>query len=171
MNYEVKGSEEAGVSQIKPAAPTSHPTGFYFFFWGEFAERCSYYGMRAILAKYMTDQLGIPQDNSAAYSACFSAAVYFLPLLGGWVADNFFGKYWTIVGFSLPYILGHVILGVDNVPFQDDALCLLATRSGVIKPHISTATGIAYDQPRPGQTRPLRAADAMLSAAVAVGAG
>ena len=30
-----------------------HPTGFWFIFWGEFAERCSYYGMRAILATYM----------------------------------------------------------------------------------------------------------------------
>ena len=34
-----------------------HPIGFWFFFWGEFAERCSYYGMRAILLLYMIDAL------------------------------------------------------------------------------------------------------------------
>ena len=44
----------------------------------------------------------------------FIAACYFLPLLGGFLADHFFGKYWTIVGFSLPYILGHLILGFEN---------------------------------------------------------
>jgi dipeptide/tripeptide permease len=70
----------------------AHPKGFWFFFWGEFAERCSYYGMRAILAKYMADQLNLGQENSGTYMSFFIAACYFLPLLGGYVADNFFGK-------------------------------------------------------------------------------
>src|SRR5262245_35217727 len=89
----------------------SHPTGFWFIFWGEFAERCSYYGMRAILAMYMASVLGLGQTNASTYMSFFIAACYFLPLVGGWVADNFLGKYWTIVGFSIPYILGHFILG------------------------------------------------------------
>ncbi len=131
----------------------SHPTGFWFFFWGEFAERCSYYGMRAILAKYMSDQLGISQANSATYMSFFIGACYLLPLVGGFVADNYFGKYWTIVGFSMPYILGHVILGIETFTFLVVALCLLAMGSGVIKPNISTLMGLTYDQERPGQTK------------------
>ncbi len=131
----------------------SHPKGFWFFFWGEFAERCSYYGMRAILAKYMSDQLGISQANSATYMSFFIGACYLLPLVGGYVADNFFGKYWTIVGFSIPYILGHVIIGFENFTFLVIALCLLAMGSGVIKPNISTLMGMTYDQQRPGQTK------------------
>lgn len=129
-----------------------HPKGFWFFFWGEFAERCSYYGMRAILAKYMADQLGLGEANASTYMSFFIAACYFLPLLGGWVADKFFGKYWTIVGFSIPYILGHVILGVETFTFLVIALTLLAMGSGVIKPNISTLMGLTYDQQRPGQT-------------------
>src|SRR3954451_10169519 len=130
----------------------SHPTGFWFFFWGEFAERCSYYGMRAILAKDMAEQLGLGAGNAALYMSFFIAACYFLPLVGGYVADRFFGKYWTIVGFSVPYILGHVILGVENFTFLLIALSLLAMGSGVIKPNISTLMGLTYDQYRPGQT-------------------
>jgi POT family proton-dependent oligopeptide transporter len=130
-----------------------HPTGFWFFFWGEFAERCSYYGMRAILAKYMADELGLGQANASTYMSFFIAACYFLPLVGGWVADNVFGKYWTIVGFSVPYILGHVILGFENYVALVIALCLLAMGSGVIKPNISTLMGLTYDQKRPGQTK------------------
>jgi POT family proton-dependent oligopeptide transporter len=130
-----------------------HPKGFWFIFWGEFAERCSYYGMRSILAMYMADQLGLGQANAALYMSFFIAGCYFLPLLGGWVADNFFGKYWTIVGFSIPYILGHVILGFESFTFLLIALTLLAMGSGVIKPNISTLMGLTYDQKKPGDTK------------------
>jgi solute carrier family 15 (oligopeptide transporter), member 1 len=130
-----------------------HPLGFWFFFWGEFAERCSYYGMRAILALYMADKLGLGEANAATYNSFFIAACYFLPLVGGYVADRWFGKYWTIVGFSVPYILGHVVLGVEDFGFMVFALSLLAMGSGVIKPNISTLMGLTYDQQRPGQTK------------------
>src|SRR5262249_15656907 len=36
------------------AVSESHPPAIWFFFWGEFAERSSYYGMRAILFLYLT---------------------------------------------------------------------------------------------------------------------
>src|SRR3954467_7018604 len=92
---------------------TQHPIGFWFIFWGEFAERCSYYGMRAILATYMVDRLGLGKANAGTYMSFFIAGCYFLPLLGAYVADNFLGKYKTIIYFSLPYILGHLILGIE----------------------------------------------------------
>jgi POT family proton-dependent oligopeptide transporter len=148
----------------------SHPIGFWFFFWGEFAERSSYYGMRAILALYMAEKLGLGEANAATYNSFFIAATYFLPLVGGFVADRFFGKYWTIVGFSLPYILGHVILGVENFWFMVFALCLLAMGSGVIKPNISTLMGLTYDQQRPGQKQLRSDAFAMFYGAINIGA-
>lgn len=148
----------------------SHPTGFWFFFWGEFAERCSYYGMRAILAKYMAEQLGLGEANAATYMSFFIAACYFLPLLGGWIADNFFGKYWTIVGFCVPYIAGHFILGVEDFTYMLVALTLLAMGSGVIKPNISTLMGLTYDQQRPGKTQLRSDAFAIFYFSINVGA-
>src|SRR5262245_47771604 len=71
-----------------PAVPTTHPIGFWFFFWGELAERCSYYGMRAILAFYMADQLGFARSDAKLAMHTFIAACYLLPLLGGWIADR-----------------------------------------------------------------------------------
>lgn len=129
----------------------SHPTGFWFFFWGEFAERSSYYGMRAILSLYMTEKLGIDEGNAGTFMSLFIAGCYFLPLLGGYIADNFFGKYWTIVGFSLPYIAGQFIVGIENKYAVVGALALLAMGSGVIKPNISTLMGMTYDQHAPGR--------------------
>jgi POT family proton-dependent oligopeptide transporter len=140
---------------------TSHPAGFWFIFWGELAERSCYYGMRAILFLYMTSQLHFTDDNAQSINYLFIASCYFLPLIGGYIADNFFGKYWTIVGFSLPYIIGQLflcfdsgqILGIEPRYFLFVSLGLLAMGSGVIKPNISTLMGLTYDQYRPGQTQ------------------
>jgi POT family proton-dependent oligopeptide transporter len=150
--------------------PTGHPRGLWFFFWGEFAERCSYYGMRAILLRYMAEQLGFGDEVASVGMSYFVAACYLLPLVGGYVADNFFGKYWTIVGFSIPYILGHVVLGVESTPFLIIALALLAMGSGVIKPNISTLMGLTYDQQRPGQEKLRSDAFAIFYGAINVGA-
>lgn len=133
------------------SVPTNHPIGFWFFFWGEFAERCSYYGMRAILALYMTDRLGVDEGNAGTYMSLFMAACYFSPLLGGWIADNFLGKYWTIVLFSVPYVAGQFLVGIEDKYLVFGSLILLAMGSGVIKPNISTLMGLTYDQQRPGQ--------------------
>lgn len=147
-----------------------HPIGFWFFFWGEFAERASYYGMRAILTLYMVDKLGFSKADAGTVMSLFIAGTYFMPLVGGFIADNFFGKYWTIVGFSLPYILGHVILGYEDKLFLYIAMVLLATGSGVIKPNISTLMGMTYDQQRPGQDQIRSEAFAMFYGAINIGA-
>jgi dipeptide/tripeptide permease len=162
--------QTADTPTVQRSSVFDHPLGFWFIFWGEFAERCSYYGMRAILLLYMIKALGFEDWQANRSMSFFIAACYFLPLVGGFVADNYFGKYWTIVGFSLPYILGHVILGFESVTFLVIALALLSMGSGVIKPNISTLMGMTYDQKRPGQTRLRSDAFAMFYGAVNIGA-
>ncbi len=74
-------------------------------------------------------------------SACilFNAAVYFLPLLGGWLADKYVGRYRTILGLSLFYCLGHGALAL----FEGRewgvyvGLALIALGAGGIKPCVS----------------------------------
>ena len=135
------------------AAPKSkHPKGFYFFFWGEFAERCSYYGMRAILPLYLTSVLHFEDGTASKAYSYFKSACYFLPLLGGFLADRYFGKYKTIVSFSVPYVVGQCLLLIPTQTTLIIALVLLAGGSGVIKPNISTLMGQTYDQQRPGET-------------------
>lgn len=133
--------------------PQTHPKGFFFLFAGEFAERFSFYGMRAILPLYLSDQMGFGEGAGGRYYTFFLAACYLLPLVGGFIADKFFGKYWTIVGFSLPYIAGQFLVGFENQWFLIISLALLAMGTGVIKPNISTLMGITYDQQRPGQDK------------------
>ncbi|MBI3407505.1 MAG: MFS transporter [Planctomycetes bacterium] len=145
---------------VAPASESSsaeksnrHPVAFWFIFWGEFAERCSYYGMRAILAMYLVTALHFTNRTASPVVFAFKMSCYFLPLIGGYIADRWFGRYWTIVGFSVPYVMGHFILGIESEFALYFALALLAGGSGVIKPNISTLMGQTYDQLRPGNER------------------
>ncbi|HKI38446.1 MAG TPA: MFS transporter [Gemmataceae bacterium] len=147
----------------------SHPIGFWFFFWGEFAERASFYGMKAILTLYMINELKLNEANAGTTMSVFIAGCYFLPLIGGWIADRYLGKYWTIVGFSLPYVVGQLMIGISHGPFPYIAMALLAMGSGVIKPNISTLMGLTYDQQRPGQDQLRSDAFSMFYGAINIG--
>jgi dipeptide/tripeptide permease len=167
-----------------------HPPAIWFFFWGEFAERSSYYGMRAILFLYMTTALHFSDTEASPIYAAFKMGCYLLPLLGGLLADRWFGRYWTIVGFSVPYVLGHFILGYSDPTILGGviqglsperltfiahmllfiSLALLAGGSGVIKPNISSLLGQTYDQKRPGQERLRTSAFLWFYLAINVGA-
>jgi len=152
--YDGPESDLATTSSGDPkSVPTGHPVAFLYFFCGEFAERCSYYGMRAILPLYLTQALHFSDATGLALYSQFKTACYALPLLGGFLADRFFGKYNTIVWFSIPYVIGHFVLGIESHWAALLALALLAGGSGVIKPNISTLLGATYDQQRPGQTQ------------------
>ena len=124
-----------------------HPRGFWFIFWGELAERASFYGMKALLVLYMIDKLGYTDANSSTVASFFTAACYLLPIAGGYIADRWLGKFRTIIYFAIPYIMGHIILGT----FTSEvglyiALALLAGGSGSIKPNISTLMGRMYEE-------------------------
>ncbi|MBW8885574.1 MAG: MFS transporter, partial [Planctomycetia bacterium] len=162
-----KGS--SGAEGTQPVS-TSHPPAFWFIFWGEFAERASYYGMRAILPLYLVEVLHFSEQNGASIYSSFKMAAYFLPLMGGFLSDRYIGKYWGIVGFSVPYVLGHFILGIENIPAMIIALTLLAIGSGVTKPNISTLLGLTYDQQRPGQEQLLSAAFRWFYLSINIGA-
>lgn len=129
-----------------PASLREHPRGFWFVFWGELAERASFYGMRTVLALYLVDELRFGEAGAASVMSFFLAGSYLAPLLGGLIADRFLGRFRTIAAFALPYLAGHVVLGA--VPTRVGlaiALLLLALGSGAIKPNTSTLMGMIYE--------------------------
>ena len=94
-------------------------------------------------------------DRATETLHLFGTAVYFLPLIGGWLADRFWGRYWTILSISLFYCLGHGTLAL----FEGSraglfaGLTLLAIGAGGIKPCVSAFVG---DQFGPNQDLVLR---------------
>ena len=120
----------------------------------EGCERFSFYGMRNILTPFLisTLLLFMPQPERAGEAKdifhTFVIGVYFFPLLGGWLADRFFGKYDTIFWLSLVYCAGHACLAIwdDNINGFYFGLFLIALGSGGIKPLISSFVGDQFDQ-------------------------
>src|SRR5262245_6402365 len=95
-----------------PQAQTStrYPAKAFFVIFTEGAERMSYYGLTAILSDHMAQNLGFTEAQAAIRFSIFSALVYIAPLIGGWIADRFMGRYRAILYLSFGYVAGHAVL-------------------------------------------------------------
>jgi len=119
----------------------------------EGCERFSFYGMRNILTPFLITTLlmFLPEDMRTGEAKhvfhTFVIGVYFFPLLGGWLADRYFGKYNTVFWLSLVYCLGHACLAMfeDNVNGFYFGLFLIALGSGGIKPLVASFVGDQFD--------------------------
>ena len=88
-----------------------HPKGLYLLFTVEMWERFNYYGMRAILALFMTSSvIGFGKSVSSQVYGWFTALVYLTPLIGGFLADKYIGKRHSIVIGASIMILGQFAL-------------------------------------------------------------
>ena len=130
------------------------PRQIPFIVGTEGCERFSFYGMRNILTPFLISTLlmFMPEPERAGEAKhvfhTFVIGVYFFPLLGGWLADRFFGKYDTIFWLSLVYCAGHACLAIwdENINGFYLGLFLIALGSGGIKPLISSFVGDQFDQ-------------------------
>lgn len=127
-----------------------HPKGLYLLFAVEMWERFSYYGMRALLVLYLTAQflsggLGFSAQSASLVYGVFTGLVYFTPLIGGYIADNYIGQRRSIVIGSLLMIAGHLSLAsVQALPALYIGLALLILGNGMFKPNISVMVGGLY---------------------------
>ena len=121
----------------------------------EACERFSFYGMRNILVQFLISSVilaYVPEGEREGAAKdifhSFVIGVYFFPLLGGWLSDRFFGKYNTVLWFSLVYCAGHACLALfdDNRQGFYTGLFLIALGSGGIKPLVVSFVGDQFDQ-------------------------
>jgi POT family proton-dependent oligopeptide transporter len=141
-----------------PAAATDRtaklPRQIPYIIGNEACERFSFYGMRNILVPFLVSSLllaYLPEAERAGAAKdvfhTFVIGVYFFPLLGGWLADRWFGKYDTVLWLSLVYCAGHACLALfegSRTGFYT-GLFLIALGSGGIKPLVSAFVGDQFD--------------------------
>ena len=90
-------------------AKQGHPRGLYLLFATEMAERFSYYGMRAVFTLYMVAALFTMESASEIYGY-YTGLVYLTPLLGGYIADRYWGNRRSIIVGGLLMALGQFLL-------------------------------------------------------------
>ncbi len=126
-----------------------HPRGLSTLFFTEMWERFSYYGMRAILTLYMTKSLadgGLAFDEkyAALIYATYVSSVWYLPLIGGWLADKVFGARRAVLIGGIIIACGHYSMAVNTHFNFYLGLILIASGTGLLKPNISAMVGQLY---------------------------
>jgi len=144
------GLEQSSGYRSAPIQTSDLPPGIGYIVGNEAAERFSFYGMKAILAVFMTQHLmgndgkldPMSGNEATFWIHTFVMVAYFTPLLGAVLADWLFGKYRTIMWLSILYCLGHLALAVDETRMGlAVGLGLIALGTGAIKPCVSAHVG------------------------------
>lgn len=147
-------------------AKEGHPKGLYLLFVTEMAERFSYYGMRAVFTLYMVAALFTVESASEIYGY-YTGLVYLTPLLGGYIADRYWGNRRSIIVGGMLMTFGQFLMFLSasfvqpaikeaegmidpTVNNQLAIICMmgglffLILGNGFFKPNISTMVGSLY---------------------------
>ncbi len=129
------------------------PKGLYALALANTGERFGYYTMLAIFMLFLQAKFGWEQSTASQVYSIFLAAVYFMPVVGGWLADRIgYGKC-IVTGISIMF-LGYLVLAVPTaangfgVAMMLGALLLIAIGTGLFKGNLQVMVGNLYDDPK-----------------------
>ncbi|WP_396193013.1 peptide MFS transporter [Flavobacterium sp.] len=136
------------------AVKTGHPKGLWVLFGTEMWERFNFYGMRAILTLFMINALMMKEADASIIYGGFLGLCYLTPMLGGFIADRFFGNRNCILLGGLMMAIGQFLLFFSASIFGSNlslantlmwsALGIIIFGNGFFKPNISSMVGSLY---------------------------
>ncbi len=132
------------------------PKGLFALALANTGERFGYYTMLAIFLLFLQAKFGFSAAAAGQFYAIFLAAVYFMPVIGGWLADKIgFGKC-VITGVCVMF-LGYLCLAIPTDAFAArgfalalmiGALLMIAVGTGLFKGNLQVLVGNLYDDPK-----------------------
>ena len=127
-----------------------HPKGLYALALANTGERFGYYTMLAIFVLFLQAKFGFDEGQAGAIYGGFLGCVYFMPLIGGILADRLgYGKMVRagIVVMFLGYLLLAVpMMGATAKVTMFSALALIAIGTGLFKGNLQVMVGNLYDE-------------------------
>jgi proton-dependent oligopeptide transporter, POT family len=134
--------------------PKGHPVGLYVLFATEMWERFNYYGMRAILILFMTKALLFNDAFASNLYGSYTGLVYLTPLIGGYIADRYWGNKRSIIIGGLVMAIGEFLLFFCASVYDTSSslatllffsgLGFMISGNGFFKPNISSLVGQLY---------------------------
>ena len=130
-----------------------HPKGLYALALANTGERFGYYTMLAVFALFLRENFGLEAGMAGTIYSTFLGLVYFMPLIGGMMADKFgFGRMVTtgIMVMFGGYLLLSAPLGGESVAMiaMMAALVLISVGTGLFKGNLQVMVGNLYDDPK-----------------------
>jgi POT family proton-dependent oligopeptide transporter len=131
----------------------NQPKGLFALALANTGERFGYYTMLAVFVLFLKENFGLTEDQAGDIYATFLACVYFLPFIGGILADKFgYGKMVTmgIVTMFAGYVLLAWPLGTGDPGLYAmyGALALISIGTGLFKGNLQVMVGNLYDDPK-----------------------
>ncbi len=136
-----------------------HPKGLYFIFATSTAERFSYYGMRAIFILFLTQALLFDKEHAASIYGSYTGLVYLTPLIGGYIADKYWGIRRSVFWGAMMMAVGQFLMFASASMLEArelshwlmyGGLTFLILGNGCFKPTVSSLVGQLYE---PGDKR------------------
>ena len=131
----------------------NQPKGLYALALANTGERFGYYTMIAVFALFLRANFGLEPGTAGLIYSSFLMLVYFLPVIGGLLADMFgYGKMVTtgIMIMFLGYVALSVPLGGDTTALMAmmGAIVLISAGTGLFKGNLQVMVGNLYDDPK-----------------------
>ena len=158
MNKKTLYKGEAQITQfgtregLAPIMFEGQPKGLYALALANTGERFGYYTMLAIFVLFLKANFGLSPGMAGTIYSTFLALVYFLPFIGGILADKFgYGKMVTIgiIAMFAGYVLLALPLGSGTLALacMFSALLVISTGTGLFKGNLQVMVGNLYDSP------------------------
>ncbi|KAL5709388.1 hypothetical protein ACHQM5_020085 [Ranunculus cassubicifolius] len=81
----------------------------------EFSERLSYFGIATNLITYLTKVIHLELKTAAKTVNYWSGVTTMMPLIGGFLADAYFGRFLTVLIASFVYLMGLTLLTMTEL--------------------------------------------------------
>lgn len=132
----------------------NQPPGLYVLALANTGERFGYYTMLAIFLLFLQAKFGFDSTVSGQIYATFLALVYFMPLVGGWVADKWSFSKCVVTGIAVMFI-GYAVMAIptdirstSSLVILCAALFLISVGTGLFKGNLQVMVGDLYNEPR-----------------------
>jgi POT family proton-dependent oligopeptide transporter len=143
-----------GLLENEVAPPKGHPKGLSVLFATEMWERFNFYGMRTVLALFLSQALMMGDENASIIYGGYLGLCYLTPMLGGYISDKYLGNRNCIILGGAILAIGQLVLFTSASMFGtnlDLAKTLMWTSlglqifgNGFFKPNISSMVGQLY---------------------------
>ncbi|MGY5957279.1 dipeptide/tripeptide permease DtpA [Kosakonia sp. BK9b] len=127
------------------------PKAFYLIFSIELWERFGYYGLQGIMAVYLVKQLGMSEADSITLFSSFSALVYGLVAIGGWLGDKVLGTKRVIMLGAIVLAVGYALVAWSghDAGIVYMGMAAIAVGNGLFKANPSSLLSTCYEKNDP----------------------
>ncbi|OTA18492.1 Di/tripeptide permease [Xenorhabdus vietnamensis] len=139
------------MNKTGPIGLWDQPKPFFMIFFVELWERFGFYGVQGILAVYFVHQLGFSEAQAFITFGAFTALVYGLISIGGYVGDHLLGTKRTLVLGAIIMAIGYFMIGLSimhpDLIFY--ALGTVAVGNGLFKANPASLLAKCYEPKDP----------------------